>query len=92
LFRIITSQHREDAEMWRNDPEQGLRIANERISELRMEASAARLAKPCPEEDEPPRFDGVRIQVGRLLIMVGRMNAEWAPPSPAAPPKRRAIV
>lgn len=78
--------------MWRDDPDIRLGIANERIAQLRVEASAACLAKPCPEEDEPPRFDGVRIQVGRLLIMVGRMNAEWAPPSPAAPPKRRAIV
>jgi hypothetical protein len=78
--------------MWRNDPELGLRIANERISDRRMEAAAARLAKPCFDENELPRFAGVRIQVGRLLIMVGRMSSEWAPPSPTNPPKRRAVI
>jgi hypothetical protein len=78
--------------MWRDDPELRLNLARERISELRSEAAAARLARPCIDDDDSPRFDGVRIQMGRLLIMVGRMNAEWAPPSPAAPPKRRAVV
>jgi hypothetical protein len=78
--------------MWRDDPELRLGIAKERIAELRMEAAAARLAKPRPEEDGLPRFAGVRIQVGRLLIMVGRMSPEWAPPRTAAPTKRRAGV
>ena len=78
--------------MWRNDPELRLRLARDRNTELRLEAAAARLARSCIDDDGLPRFDGVRIQMGRLLIMVGRMNAEWAPPSPGVPPKRRAIV
>jgi thioredoxin-like negative regulator of GroEL len=78
--------------MWRDDPELRLRLANERIAELRMEAAAARLARPCTDDDESARFAGVRIQLGRLLIMVGRMSADWAPPPSATPPKRRAVV
>jgi hypothetical protein len=76
--------------MWREDPELRLRMVNGRLAELRGEAAAARLAKACTDEDELPRFAGVRIQVGRLLIMIGRMSSEWAPPSSAAPPARPA--
>jgi hypothetical protein len=71
-----------------NDPELRLMMANQRLAELRNEAATARLAKACTNEDEMPRFAGIRIQVGRLLIMVGRMSSEWAPPSSAPPPKR----
>lgn len=76
--------------MWHEHPELRLRMVNERLAELRGEAAAVRLARACPDEDERPRFAGVRIQVGRLLIMVGRMSSEWAPPSSAAPPTRPA--
>lgn len=76
--------------MWRENPELRLGMVNERLVELRSEAVTARLTKACTNEDELPRFAGVRIQLGRLLIMVGQMSSEWTPPSSTAPPKRPA--
>ena len=67
--------------MWPETPEQRLEYIKERQADLAAEAASNRSAGRRPAEDGR-RFTGLRIQVGRTLIMVGQMNSDWALPSP----------
>jgi hypothetical protein len=73
--------------MWPETPEQRLRYIKQRQSDLAAEAASNRTADRRPAEDGR-RFTGLRIQIGRTLIMVGRMSSAWALPSPGAQAKR----
>jgi hypothetical protein len=66
--------------MWRDDPEQLLKMAKRRGAELRAEAEASRIARRASDFD---RFSGLKIRIGSVLIMVGRTFAEEnCPPDP----------
>jgi hypothetical protein len=66
--------------MWRDDPEQLLKMAKRRGAELRTEAEVSRTARPVSDFD---RFSGLKIRMGSVLIMVGRTLAdENCPPDP----------
>ena len=73
--------------MWPETPEQRLMYIKQRQSDLAAEAAANR-RRNCRPTDDGRRFTGLRIQVGRTLIMVGRMSSAWALPSPGAQAKR----
>ena len=59
--------------MWREDPEQLLKMAKQRGAELRAEAAVSRTARRASDFD---RFSGLRIRMGSVLIMVGRTLAD----------------
>jgi hypothetical protein len=73
--------------MWPETPEQRLTYIKQRQSKLAAEASVARSFGRRPSEDVR-RFTGLRIQFGRVLIMVGHMSSDLALPSSAAPATR----
>jgi hypothetical protein len=77
--------------MWRQMPEQELAYINRRHSDLIAEAAGSRLAGRHTA-NEGQRFTGLRIQVGRLLIMVGQMNADLTLPPSAASTSRPPVA
>ena len=70
--------------MWPETPEQRLMYIKQRQSELAAEAGDRRSVGRRPSDDAR-RFTGLRIQFGRVLIMVGQMSSEWALPCSSAP-------
>jgi hypothetical protein len=58
-------------------PEQDLAMINRHNCDLMAEAADNRLARPRATSEER-RFTGLRIQVGRMLIIVGQMSSDLA--------------
>jgi hypothetical protein len=82
--------------MWPDTPELRLDYIKQRHSEIIAEAARNRLVGRRPPTDDERRFTGLRIQVGRMLIMVGQMSSDWAL-SPSGgpsdrPPKKSARI
>jgi hypothetical protein len=82
--------------MWPDTPELRLDYIKQRQSELISEGAGDRLAGRHRPTDDGRHFTGLRIQVGRMLIMVGQMNSDWAlsPSSEPSdrPPKKSALI
>jgi hypothetical protein len=73
--------------MWHQMPEQELAYINRRHSDLIAEAAGYRLAGRRMSNERQP-FTGLRIQIGRLLIMVGQMNVDLTLPPASASTSR----
>lgn len=74
--------------MWPDTPELRLDYIKERHSELIAEAAANRLVGRRQPTDDGHRFTGLRIQFGRMLIMVGQMSSDLTLPSSGVPATR----
>jgi hypothetical protein len=73
--------------MWLETPEQRLNYIKQRQSDLAAEAIVDR-SSDLRGSDDVRRFTGLRIQFGRVLIMVGQMSSDWTLPSSTAPATR----
>jgi hypothetical protein len=59
--------------MWREDPEQLLKMVNQREVQLRAEAAANRAARRgARRTPDLNRVSGLQIHLGSVLIVVGR--------------------
>jgi hypothetical protein len=58
--------------MWFGDPVETTRSIKERHAALRAEADSERLARQAIDEERDYLVSGLKLQIGDLLIVVGR--------------------
>ncbi len=68
--------------MYRMGADERLLVARTRQAELISEARANRLGLSKPDRSRSQRFQGLRLQVGQVLIQVGRTIYEEERPCP----------